>query len=280
MIVRDPKMNLGNIEHATFDRAHLTPAMARVRSRFTPLPVELVNTPYRISSGNLRMPAPKRRSLFQGGAVLLLLLWAMAIAPEPQPISLSANTLVRATTIGDTPLISLCLAKHVDPNGRDAQGRTPLLIATSQQDWKTARRLVDAGALVDLADTSGFTPLMAAAAHGNIDMFRLLLVRTATLHAEAQTNDGHDLLGMALDGGNPQIVDTVLDRLPAMPQWTRSTHRALSAALQAGNKQHIRLLLGKHSAPPTPEGKKVPFLAYAIAGNNSSLFNMLLACGA
>src|SRR5437762_2057062 len=49
MVVRDPKMNLGNIEHATFDRAHLTPAMARVRSRFTPLPVELVNTPYRIS---------------------------------------------------------------------------------------------------------------------------------------------------------------------------------------------------------------------------------------
>ncbi|PYL47829.1 MAG: hypothetical protein DMF40_06975, partial [Verrucomicrobia bacterium] len=66
------------------------------------------------------MPAPKRRSLVQGGAVLLLLLWAMAIAPEPQPISISADALVRATTIGDTPLISLCLAKHVDPNGRDA----------------------------------------------------------------------------------------------------------------------------------------------------------------
>src|SRR5437016_6586341 len=273
-------MNLGNIEHATFDRAHLTPAVARVRSRFTPLPVKLVNTPYRISGGNLRMPAPKRRSLFQGGAVLLLLLWAMAIAPEPQPISLSANTLVRATTIGDTPLISLCLIEHVDPNGRDAQRRTPLLIATSQQDWKTARRLIDAGALVDLADEKGFTPLMAAAMHGNLEMFRLLLARTANLHGEARTNDGRDLLGMALDGGNPEIVEIVQERLPFMSQWTSSTRRALNAALQAAKKEQIRLLLGKHSTPPTPEGKKVPFLAYSIAGNNSSLFSTLLTCGA
>src|SRR6478672_3832801 len=74
MVVRDPKMNLGNIKHATFDRAALTPAVARVRPRFTPPAVKLVNTPYRISGGNFRMPAPKRPSLFQGGAVLLLAL--------------------------------------------------------------------------------------------------------------------------------------------------------------------------------------------------------------
>src|SRR5947209_11462160 len=82
LVVRDPKMNLGKIEHAMFDRAHLTPAVARVRSRFTPPAVKSVNTPYRISDGNLRMPASKRRSLFQGGAVLLHLLWAMSSAPE------------------------------------------------------------------------------------------------------------------------------------------------------------------------------------------------------
>jgi ankyrin repeat protein len=50
--------------------------------------------------------------------------------------------------------------------------------------------------------------------------------------------------------------------------------------LQAGNKQQIRLLLSKHTAPPTPEGRRTPFLAYSIAGNNSSLFATLLSCGA
>ena len=280
MVVRDPKMNLGNIEHATSDRTHLTPAVARVRSPFTPPAVGLVNTPYRISGGNFRMPAPNRPSLFQGGAVLLLLLWAMAIAPEPQPISISADALVRATTIGDTPLISLCLAKHVDPNGRDAQGRTPLLIAASQQDWKTARRLIDAGAFVDLADEKGFTPVMAAALRGNLEIFRALLARSVNLRAQARLKDGRDLLGIALDGGNPKIVQTVIERLPRMRQWTTSTQRALDAALLGGNKDQIRLLLGKNTKPPTPAGKNVPLLAYAVVRSDTPLFSTLLGCGA
>ena len=174
----------------------------------------------------------------------------------------------------------MCLIEHVDPNGRDAQGRTPLLIATSQQDWKTARRLVDAGALVDVADKNGFTPLMAATMHGNLAMFQLLLARSTNLHAEARCADGRDLLGFALDGANPEIIKTVEERLPQMRQWTSSTRRAFTRTLQAGDREQVRLLLGKHTTPPAPEGKSTPFLAYSIAANNSSLFATLLSCGA
>jgi ankyrin repeat protein len=227
------------------------------------------------------MSAFKRRIVFAAGVVLLILFWAIAVGPEPPArISISPEELVRAVTIQRDSLIDLCLIEHVDPNGRDEQGRTPLLIATSQQDWKTARRLVDAGAQVDLADKNGFTPFMAAAMHGNLEIFQLLLARSTNLHAEAQAKDGQDLLGLALDGGNPQIIKTVVERVPQMPQWITSTRRALNVALQAGNKDQIRSLLGKHATPPTPEGRNVPFLAYSIAGNNSSLFNTLLECGA
>src|SRR5438093_4944888 len=111
-------------------------------------------------------------------------------------------------------------------------------------------------------------------------MFHSFLAQFVNLHAEAPCRDGRYMLGMAIDGGNAKIVNSVTERLPVMPQWTTSTRRSLTAALQAGKKEQIRLLLGKHSPPPTPEGKKVPFLAYSIASNNSSLFNTLLACGA
>ena len=227
------------------------------------------------------MSAFKRRLVFAAGVVLLILFWAIAVGPEPPArISISPEELVRAVTIQRDSLIDLYLMEQVDPNGRDAQGRTPLLIAMSQQDWKTARRLVDAGAQVDLADKSGFTPFTAAAMHGDLAMFQLLLARSTNLHAEAQTKDGQDLLGLALDGGNPEIIKTVIERLPPMPEWKTSTRRALTVALQAQNKEQIRSLLRKHSTPPTPEGRSVPFLAYSIAGNNSSLFSTLLACGA
>src|SRR5213076_3562767 len=132
-----------------------------------------------------------------------ILFWSIAVGPEPPArISISPEELVRAVTIDRASLIDLCLIEHVDPNGRDAQGRTPLLIAASQRNWKTAQRLIDAGALVDLADKNGFTPLMAAAMHGNLEMFRELLARSANFHAEARCKDGSDLLGMAIDGGN------------------------------------------------------------------------------
>jgi ankyrin repeat protein len=170
--------------------------------------------------------------------------------------------------------------ERVDPNGRDGQGRTPLLIATSQQDWKTARRLLDAGATVDLADKNGFTPVMAAAMHGDFDMFQLLLARSTNLQPEKPSGEGQDLLSFALDGGHPAIIKTVEERLPMAQEWTTSTRRALSRALQAGKNDEIRLLLSKQSAPPTPEGKTVPFLAYAIASSNVSLFTTLLNCGA
>ena len=223
----------------------------------------------------------KRRFVCRIGVVLLILFLATVLGPEPSSrISISPGELVRAVTIQRDSLIELCLIDHVDPNGHDAQGRTPLLIATSQQDWKTAQRLISVGALVDLADKNGFTPLMAAAMYGNLEIFRQLLARSTNLHAEGRSKDGTDLLEMALGGGNREIVRSVVERLPTMPQWRSSTQRALQAALTTGDKGEIQLLLSKHAAPPTPEGKDVPLLAYAIAENDASLFGTLLSCGA
>jgi len=241
----------------------------------------VLDTPPIISGPTLHMRVFKRRFVFRIGVGILILFWATALPPEPPArISISPGELVRAVTIQRDSLIELCLIDHVDPNGHDAQGRTPLLIATSQQDWKTAQRLMGAGALVDLADKNGFTPVMAAAMHGNLEIFRELLARSTNPRVEARCKDGNDLLGMALDGGNPKVVESVLERWPTLPQWRTSTQRAFQAALMTGNKGEIQLLLSRHSAPPTPEGKNVPLLAYAVAGNDSSLFGTLLACGA
>src|SRR5438552_13771257 len=232
--------NLDSLEHAMFNWLRLPPAYARTRSQFISSSGRLLHTAYINSNRALHMCGSNRRSV-SAGVVLLILVWATAIAPEPPArISVSSAELVRATTIGRASLIDLCLIERVDPNGRDAQGRTPLLIATSRQDWKTARGLIDAGALVDLADKKGFTPLMATAMHGNLEMFRALLARSANFHAEARCKDGRDVLGMALDGGNPEIVRAVTERLPLMPQWRSSAQRTLEAGLIAGNKDQIR----------------------------------------
>src|SRR5438046_8224423 len=123
--------NLDSIEHAMFNEARPIPACAKTRSQFDPTPVKLLETPYILYDRILHMRASKRRS--QCGIVILILLWATAIAPEPGArISITPSDLVRAVTIDRASLIDLCLIEHVDPNRREAQGRPPLLIGAAQ----------------------------------------------------------------------------------------------------------------------------------------------------
>jgi len=285
--------NFDSGQHATFNslrpiavprsEAALWRPHSKTDSQFRRNRAKLVDENRIIGGPAFNMRIFHRRFIFRAGvaALILIFLWAIAIGPEPPArVIISPDELVRAVTIQRDSLVDLCLMEHVDPNGHDAQGRTPLLIATSQQDSKTARRLLDAGATVDLADKNGFTPVMAAAMHGDPEMFRVLLARSPNLRPEKPCADGQDLLSFALDGGHPEIIKTVEQRLPTMPDWIPSTRRALSRALQAGKNDEIRLLLSKNATPPTPEGKNVPFLAYAIASSNVSLFNTLLNCGA
>src|SRR5581483_10161379 len=273
--------NLDSAEHATFNWIRPIPACSKVGSQVVPNPVAVPHTVGTMRASSLHKRRFKRRFILETGFALLILFWATALGPEPSAhISISPADLVRAVTTQRDSLIELCLMDHVDLNGRDAESRTPLLIAMSQQNWKTAQRLIDAGALVDVADANGFTPLMAAAKHGNLDLFQVLLGRLTAIHADAQCKDGSDLLSMALDGGNPQIVRSVVEHLPVLSEWRSSTRRALQGALAVSDTNQIRLLFSKHATPATPEGKSVPLLAYAVAGDDSSLFNMLVSCGA
>src|SRR6266403_4167454 len=135
--------NLDSIEHAMFNWTRPIPARVKVGSQFDPAPFKTLGERCILRDRPLPMSASTRRAVFQGGFVLLILLWATAIAPEPGArISITPADLVRAVTIERASLIDLCLIEQVDPNGRDAQRRTPLLIAASQRDWKTAQRLI------------------------------------------------------------------------------------------------------------------------------------------
>jgi hypothetical protein len=111
-------------------------------------------------------------------------------------------------------------------------------------------------------------------------MFSVLLTRAEKIDLAVRCRDGRDLLWAALDGGNAQIIEAILQGLPLMERWTRGTQRVFNDALRTGNNERMRMLIHKHVAQPTPEGKNVPLLAYAIARNEPALFNTLLACGA
>jgi ankyrin repeat protein len=228
-------------------------------------------------------------------------------APKPIP----ADDFVRAMETHQTSLIDRYFRQHQNPNARTANDRSLLFAAILREERIIARRLLDAGASGDLWDNAGVTPLMVAAMHGDLELVRAIaghvtdiaardraghsalyyavnarnleiveLLLSLTPNLELAYGDSAELLTLAIGSPNTKITQEILARLPRLEQWSAGALRALDNVLRAGDRDSVRLLLSKHIPPPTPEGKHVPLLAYAIATDNAPLFTTLLDCGA
>ena len=236
-----------------------------------------------------------------------------AIAPPP---AFSVGSTVVATlqlpiTIASrTQRIQNCFAAEPEYNVPVIWGPNAVITAALKQDWDVVRKLIDAGASVESTDERGLTPLMVAAQQGNLEMLRTLLERqaridfmdfegrTALQYAMAagkrdavdvllslspkldpSSAAARDLLTTALRSGDMAIFQTILQRFPPNLVWTAETRKALEMAISHGLRDQVRLLLSKHPAPPTREGGIVPLIAYAIASDDTPLFQALLAGG-
>lgn len=268
-----------------------------------------------VGLGGARAPAWLFRSGNTGtllvalASSVLLLTQAINIGPQPHVLSpISPNEFVQALATHRTTLIDLYLLQHLDPNRRAAHDRPLLVAAALEEDWETVRLLLEAGACPDLADENGTTAMMIAARRGRIDILRELIGmvtnvdlpdregHTALHHAVAarQTKAiefllpfmpnlgsyGSDVLALAIVTGDLRITNHLLERMPLLDQWSPETRRVLEQAIATGDRNAVRLLLNKHAAPPMLQNSNVPLLAYAIAKEDTDLFNMLLSCGA
>ncbi|HZR78933.1 MAG TPA: ankyrin repeat domain-containing protein [Chthoniobacterales bacterium] len=242
----------------------------------------------------------------------LFLAAAVWLALEPRPIKpISGEEFVQALETHQTSVINRYFRERHNPNARAANDRSLLFCTLLRDERDLAHRLLEAGASPDLADDAGVTPLMIAAMHGDLAMARDLVGRVTdivsrdraghsalyyavnaqkaelvdfllnlTPNLELAYGDPGELLTMALGSANTRIAQEILSRLPRLQEWSPGALHALDNVLRTGDRDSIRLLLSKHVPPPTPEGKRVPLLAYAISTDNTPLFTTLLDCGA
>ena len=92
-----------------------------------------------------------------------------------QPIHLAALN-------GRESCLVLLLNRGADPNASDATRTTPLHLAASRSDSdRIVRRLLDAGARVDVQTKDGWAPLHEASRTGHVDAVRLLTERGSAL---------------------------------------------------------------------------------------------------
>ncbi len=101
----------------------------------------------------------------------------------------------------DATWISFLTAKGANPNTRDKQGVTPMMLAANLGFLEGLQSLIDAGGRVDDANDAGETPLISAVHRRDTTMMRILL--KAGANPDRADNSGRSARDYArLDGSS------------------------------------------------------------------------------
>lgn len=116
--------------------------------------------------------------------------------------------LIRGLSIGPRSL-KIVLRQGANINELDSDNRTPLTYAIWNRHLSVVRRLVEAGAWVDVPDVLGATPTSYAITSGNLQI-RTLVVR-GNASRDAKYKEGEKLLLSATKYGHTHVVRVLLE---------------------------------------------------------------------
>jgi hypothetical protein len=152
-----------------------------------------------------------------------------------------------------------------------------MLRAAEGGDPERLQLFIRAGMAVDTRDARAWTPLMAAAFHGNEAAARLLIEH----NADAQTRErgGYTALHWAALRGHEQVVALVLPRVGADVQSTAGLTPLFQAA-GAGHVAAVSVLLESGANPNLGTAERWTPLHKAAQNGHAKVVQLLLSAGA
>lgn len=203
-------------------------------------------------------------------ATFLPLLLALAGSCCLHPANAASATLpddfVAILRRGDPTEIRQALDHGAPLEGRDAEGNTPLILASGYAGAPAVKALLDQGAIVNATNGAGATALIRGATRP--ELVRLLLDRGA--QADLRSHVGNSALIIAARGANSHgTVQLLLEHGASATASNRFGATALMAAVAGRDEASVRLLL-QHGAKPntTPTADPPGFI---IGGGRTPL---------
>ena len=150
--------------------------------------------------------------------------------------------LIRAVENNNASQTQNLLDKGANPNVRNPQGYTALMLAARNQQPKLAILLLEAGAAPDLRNKYGETAIMLASYHGQLGLVKQLYAKGADID-----HDGWNPLIYAASKGYSEIVQFLLTFGASVNATTDNGTTALMMAARGNHYDTVELLL-KHGA--------------------------------
>jgi ankyrin repeat protein len=208
------------------------------------------------------------------------------IMPEPlireADWSLAEAPWMATALFGTAGDLERLLRDGLDANSRTVAGTTVLMLAAG--DREKVASLLHHGAHVDLAASTGFTPLMVAANDPGATAAAQLLIEQGASVAPAKTLHGSTPLFYATSAGNVELVKLLLDR-GANPRIKTNVGGAFSAApLEMAVIQNdaatVRALVGAGVDVNSFNDAGIPALTSAVLANRVEVAKALIELGA
>ncbi len=188
--------------------------------------------------------------------------------------------LLRAATVGDADRVARALRAGADIETRDAQQRTPLLLAATHDRVDVARLLVAMDADPDALDHQHDTPWLVTGVTGSTSMLEALLPAKPDL--DIRNRYGGTSLIPASERGHVDYVRRVLQTGIDVDHVNKLGWTALLEAVILGNggpdhQQIVRLLLAAGADPSIPDKNGVTALQHAERSGYKALGRLLKA---
>ena len=159
----------------------------------------------------------------------------------------------------------------------DPEGTTPLMLAAAEGDLEKVEDLIKDGAAIDQCDARGHTAVWHAVDSRKAKVVTLLLQKAETLQGRCPM--GRGTIERAFQHDDWALIQPVLAASRKNLGWSGAARNSLTKAITSRTTEHVKAIVGSHWLAPKMDGSRHPLLAHTILAGDEEMTAFLLDCG-